>query len=169
MFEIQVREEIKKKKKKKNTWGYNDWEFSQVRHFKNPQIQKAHRTPRSINIWIQRKHIRAHHKHYWKLKWRENLNDKQKRVKMRGGEGKEGKTKEKKEYHECTCDIVFPISQPDNCSASCLLTSQESKNTQGSHKVTIQFTQLLLNTDSLKVEHQYTLISSSYSNNLRKI
>ena len=62
------------------------------------------------------------------------------------------------------CDIVFPLGQPGNCLASCLLRSPAPMNRQESHTVTMQlFTQLLLNSGSLKVEHQHILTSYSHS------
>ena len=67
------------------------------------------------------------------------------------------------------CDIVFPISQLGNCLTRCLLSSLAPGNRQELHKVTMLFTQLLLNAGSLKVKHQYILISYSQSNNLREI
>ena len=67
------------------------------------------------------------------------------------------------------CDIIFPISQPGNCSASCLLSSPAPRNRQESNTVTMLLTQLLLNAGSLKVEHQHSLILYSHSDNLREI
>ena len=62
----------------------------------------------------------------------------------------------------CSWHIVFLISQAGNCLASHLLNSPAPRNRQESHKVTMLFAQLLLNAGSLKVEHQYTLISYSH-------
>ena len=66
-------------------------------------------------------------------------------------------------------DIVFPVSQPGSCSASCLLSSPAPGNRQESHTVTLLFNQLLLNAGSLKVEHQHTFISYSRSDTGRGI
>ena len=67
-------------------------------------------------------------------------------------------------------DTVFAISQRGNCSASSLLSSQESRNRQESHKVNYAIhSQLLLNSGSCKVEHQHTSIPYSHSNNLREL
>ena len=66
-------------------------------------------------------------------------------------------------------DRVFPMSQLDNCWASCLPSSPAPRNRQESYKVTMLFTQLVLNAGSLSVGHQHTLISYSHSNSLREI
>ena len=65
-------------------------------------------------------------------------------------------------------DTVFPLSQPGNCSASCQLSSPAPRHRQEPHTVTMPFMQLLLSADSLKVEHQHTLISYSHSDDLRE-
>ena len=66
-------------------------------------------------------------------------------------------------------EIVFPISQPANCSASCMLSRLAPRNRLESYTVTMLFTQLLLNAGSLKVEHPHALISYSHPNNLREL
>lgn len=50
---------------------------------------------------------------------------------------------------------IFPISQLGDCSASCLQNNPAPRNSQKSHKVTMLFTQPLLNAGSLKIEHQH--------------
>ena len=51
---------------------------------------------------------------------------------------------------------VFPISQLGDCSACCLQNHPAPRDGQKSHKVTVLFTQPLLNAGSLKIEHQHT-------------
>ena len=65
-------------------------------------------------------------------------------------------------------NIAFPISQLGTCLAGCIVSNPAPRNRQESQEVTMLFTQLLVNTGSLKVEHQHTLISHSHSNNLRE-
>ena len=72
-------------------------------------------------------------------------------------------------------DVVFPVSQPGNCSATCLLSSPAPRNGQDIDR-THTVTQWLCHSLSFywmlvlcRVEHQPTLISYSHSNSLRDI
>ena len=56
--------------------------------------------------------------------------------------------------------IVFPVSQPGNCSMSGLLGSPAPRNRQESHTVTLLFTQLLLNAGSTYISFLLTLWQS---------